>query len=61
VYSRYNAYGHLITHIRLLHSKQALALAYVPSVSMRANVLTKILPKSQYIRERDVLMNAMSV
>ena len=46
-------------YIRFLHSKLALALEYVPASLMRANVLTKILPRAQYLRERAVLLNAV--
>jgi len=43
--------------IRELHSKGLITMAYVPSSQMRANILTKYLPPTAYLRERDVLFN----
>jgi hypothetical protein len=43
--------------IRELHSRGIISLAYVPSSQMRANILTKFLPSTAYLRERNHLFN----
>ena len=43
--------------IRELHSRGIISLAYVPSSRMRANILTKFLPSTAYLRERNHLFN----
>jgi len=44
-------------YIRELVADDQLCLFHVPAPKMRANVLTKFLPKSRYLAERDVLFN----
>ena len=49
---------HQFHYIRHLSSQAVLEMIHVPAMHMRANVLTKILPRLRYIRERDSLLNA---
>ena len=44
-------------YIRQLSARGVIVVRYVPAVQMRANVLTKVLPKMQFLRERDGLFN----
>ena len=48
-------------YIRQLSSKGFLRLQYVPSSQMRANVLTKVLPRLKFLLERDLLFNCAVV
>ena len=43
--------------IRELAARKTLVVAYVPTKKMRANVLTKYLPKAVFLFERDMLFN----
>ena len=47
-------------YIRHLHEHQFLSLQHVPAAQMRANLLTKILARSQFLRERAALFNSES-
>ena len=44
-------------YIRQLSSRGILRLQYVPSGQMRANVLTKVLPRIKFLLERNLLFN----
>ena len=44
-------------YIRQLSARSMIRLEYVASAVMRANVLTKVLPKAKFLRERDCLFN----
>jgi hypothetical protein len=44
-------------YIRQHSARQFICLLYVPSADMRANVLTKLLPRMQFIAERDVMFH----
>ena len=46
-------------YIRHLSHRLFLQLVYVPGSQMRANVLTKILPRGHYLQERAVLLNTV--
>ena len=47
-------------YIRQLSARQYLRLIYVPSADMRANVLTKLLARLQFLAERDVMFNRVA-
>ena len=42
-----------------LYDQKVITMAYVPSARMRANVLTKYLPCTAFLRERAVLFNCV--
>jgi hypothetical protein len=44
-------------YIRHLHGKSVVQLVYIPGSQMRANVLTKVLPRGLYLQERSRLLN----
>ena len=44
-------------YIRHLHGKSVVHLVYIPGSQMRANVLTKVLPRGLYLQERSRLLN----
>jgi hypothetical protein len=46
-------------YIRHLHEQRFLSLCHVPAARMRANLLTKVLPRSQFLRERTALFNGV--
>ena len=46
-------------YIRHLSHRLFLQLVYVSGSQMRANVLTKILPRGLYLQERSVLLNTV--
>jgi hypothetical protein len=48
-------------YIRELVATGVVSLSYVPSKSMHANVLTKHLPRGQFVFERDALFNRGSL
>jgi hypothetical protein len=48
-------------NIRWLVSIDVVSLKYVPTKQMRANVLTKALPRTMFLLERDVLFNRSAI
>ena len=48
-------------YIRQLHQRELIRMVHVKSTDMRANVLTKFLPRLQYHRERDLLFNRQAL
>jgi len=44
-------------YIRQLSARSVIRLEYVASAAMRANALTKVLPKAKFIQERDNMLN----
>ena len=47
-------------YIRQLSARAIICLKYVASVQMRANVLTKLLPKARFLLERDRMFNRVA-
>ena len=47
-------------YIRQLSSRAIICLKYVSSALMRANVLTKVLPKARFLLERDCMFNRVA-
>ena len=48
-------------YIRHLHGRSVIQLVYVPASQMRANILTKVLPRGLFLTERAMLLNSPDI
>jgi len=55
---------HIQQHYHLIRDafeKQLISVVHVPAAAMRADILTKVLPRAAYLRARSSLFNSMAV